>query len=234
MIFDMNYLIVMLPTLILSLIAQGMVKGRFAKYSRVPVSSGLTGAQAAYEMLRSSGLETKVRIEQVSGFLSDHYDPRAKVLRLSPEVYGGRSIASIGVACHEVGHAMQDAKGYLPLVLRNMAVPAAQFGSNLGIILFFVGFMLTSSIPVLGTNIAWLGLILFAGVVVFQLVNLPVEFNASTRAKQMASSLGFVNGRAEEDGMAKVLSAAALTYVAATLTAVVTLLYYVSLLMNRR
>jgi Zn-dependent membrane protease YugP len=235
MVFDYGYLLwVMLPTLVLTLIAQGMVKGRFARYSRVAASSGLTGAQAAYEMLRSAGLESRVRIEQVQGFLSDHYDPREKVLRLSPDVYGGRSIAAIGVACHEVGHAMQDAQRYLPLVIRNLAVPAASIGSNLGMMLIMGGFLLMSLHSALGLSVAWIGVIMFAAVVFFQVVNLPVEFDASARAKQMATSLGFVSSGAEAQGVSKVLNAAALTYVAATLTAVLNLLYYASILLGRR
>jgi Zn-dependent membrane protease YugP len=188
----------------------------------------MSGADAAYAMLQAAGLENSVGIERVDGFLSDHYDPRHKVLRLSPQVYDGRSLASVGVACHEVGHAMQDAQKYAPLVLRNMIVPTASIGSNLSYGLIFLGFIL-HFFP-----LAILGLVLFAVVVVFQLVNLIPEFNASTRAKQMLGQLGIIRGGSEAQGVAAVLDAAAMTYVAATITAVVTLLYYAMLIFGGR
>ena len=226
---DPNWLIfVLLPSLVIGMIAQGMVKSAISKYSRVAASSGLTGAQAAHEMLRAAGLEHRVGIERVSGFLSDHYDPRKKVLRLSPQIHDERSIAAIGVACHEAGHAVQDAKNYGPLVVRNAIVPTAGIGSNLGMILIIIGFFIKSM------NLMMLGLVLFGVVVVFQLVNLPVEFNASTRAKQMVTQLGLVQGPQETAGVSRVLNAAAMTYVAATITAILHLLYYAMLIFGRR
>lgn len=211
----------------LSLWAQMAVKGRFNKYSRVRISSGLTGAQAAHLMMQRAGL-TNVGIERVGGFLSDHYDPRHKVIRLSPEVYDNPSISAVGVACHEAGHAIQDAKRYAPLVVRNMAVPMAGFGSNLGIILVIVGLLLNT------LGLAVIGLVLFSFVVIFQLVNLPVEFDASNRAKELMVEYGIVGRGPESEGVAKVLNAAAMTYVAATVTAIFTLLYYAYLVFGRR
>jgi Zn-dependent membrane protease YugP len=225
---DPTYLIMLAPCLLLSLWASWKVKHAFSKYSEVRTSTGMSGADAAYAMLQAAGLENSVGIERVDGFLSDHYDPRHKVLRLSPQVYDGRSLASVGVACHEVGHAMQDAQKYAPLVLRNMIVPTASIGSNLSYGLIFLGFIL-HFFP-----LAILGLVLFAVVVVFQLVNLIPEFNASTRAKQMLGQLGIIRGGSEAQGVAAVLDAAAMTYVAATITAVVTLLYYAMLIFGGR
>jgi Zn-dependent membrane protease YugP len=159
--------------------------------------------------------------------LSDHYDPRGKVLRLSPDVYSGRSLAALGVACHEAGHAFQDAKGYAPLQIRNLAVPAANFGSNIGIWMAIIGAAMNFR-PLL-----LIGIVLFAAVVFFQVVNLPVEFNASTRAKHYLSEYGLVSS-ADAPAVAKVLNAAALTYVAATLQSIMTLLYFVMRFMNSR
>lgn len=225
----------MLAAMALSIWAQFKVKGNFEKYSRVRSSSGLTGAEAAYEMLRRAGI-TGVSIERASGFLSDHYDPRHKVIRLSPAVHDQASLASLGVACHEAGHAIQDAKHYAPLAIRNMAVPVASFGSNAGVILVFIGLMLgaAASTPTIGYPIAVLGLILFAGTVVFQLINLPVEFDATARAKKALISHGLIQRGEEERAVAKVLDAAALTYVAATIGAVMTLLYYALLVFGNR
>lgn len=214
-------------TLLLSIVATLFVKASFAHYRKVPASSGATGAQAARRMLDNAGL-TGVEIQRVGGFLSDHYDPRRKVIRLSPEVYEGRSVASLAVACHEAGHAVQDAKNYAPLVIRNAAVPMAGFGSSIGYILIFIGLILNMF------NLALLGLGLFACVVFFQLVNLPVEFNASTRAKQMLPQLGLISGPREAAGVNRVLNAAALTYVAATITALLYLMYYAMIIFGRR
>lgn len=225
------WLILIGPCVLLALWAQFRVKSAFAKYSRVPVSSGMSGAQAAREMLNAAGLND-VAIERVDGFLSDHYDPREKVLRLSPEVYEGRSLASVGVACHEAGHALQDARHYAPLALRNAIVPTASIGTNLGMILIVLGLIFAAFRP-----LAVVGLILYAAVVVFQVVNLPVEFNASSRAKQMLAQLGIVQGRQESEAVASVLGAAAMTYVAATITAIAHLVYYGMLIFgggNRR
>jgi Zn-dependent membrane protease YugP len=179
----------------------------------------LSGAAAARHILDAAGLGN-VGIEMVPGHLSDHYDPRDKVLRLSEEVYQSRTLAAVGIAGHEAGHALQDARQYAPLVIRNAAVPIAGFGSGAGIWMLIFGAIL---------NIPWLllaGIIAFAGVVVFQVINLPVEFNASSRAKAVLVQLGII----DSDGLhyvSKVLNAAAMTYVAATLQAIMTLLYYV-------
>jgi Zn-dependent membrane protease YugP len=213
----LGILLFMIPPFLLSLYAQYKVKSSFAEMSRVPTS--ISGAQAARRMLDSSGLHS-VGIERVPGHLSDHYDPTAKVLRLSQDVYDGRSMAALGVACHEAGHAFQDAQRYAPLVIRNLAVPAANFGSSISGILLMAGIVMSMQ-PLL-----WLGIILFSAVVFFQLVNLPVEFDASARAKKQLVALGMI---ADNDTyyVSKVLNAAALTYVAATLQSVMTLLYYI-------
>jgi len=216
MFFDPVYFLFIIPPLLLGFYAQWKVKSSFAAMSKV--RARMTGEQAARRMLDSAGL-SDVEIEQVSGHLSDHYDPRSKVLRLSPDVYNGQSMAAVGVACHEAGHAFQDAKGYAPLAIRNLAVPAANFGSSAGMTLLFVGLIFSFK------PLALIGLLLFACVVFFQLVNLPVEFNASSRAREELVSQGIIAGN-EEQYIAKVLNAAALTYVAGTLQSVMTLLYF--------
>jgi len=213
----LGILLFMIPPFLLSLYAQYKVKSAFAEMSKIPTN--LSGAQAARRMLDSSGLHS-VGIERVAGHLSDHYDPSGKVLRLSGEVYDGRSMAALGVACHEAGHAFQDAERYAPLVIRNIAVPAANFGSSISGVLLMVG-VLMSLKPLL-----WVGIVLFSLVVFFQLVNLPVEFNASSRAKKQLIALGMVSDN-DSHYISKVLNAAALTYVAATLQSVMTLMYYV-------
>jgi len=212
-----TYLLFLIPPFLLSLYAQWRVKSAFAEMSQVPAP--MSGAQAARRMLDASGLHS-IPIERSHGKLSDHYDPRDKVVRLSDEVHDGRSMASVGVACHEVGHALQDAKQYAPLVIRNLAVPAASFGSGAGIYLLMFGMMFSIQ-PLL-----WLGIAVFSTVVFFQLVNLPVEFNASSRAKAQLVSLGMISDN-DVYYVSRVLNAAALTYVAATLQAVMTLLYYI-------
>jgi Zn-dependent membrane protease YugP len=226
--FSPTYWLLLGPCLLLSLWASWRVKRAFAKYSRVSTSSGMSGAEAAAEMLSRAGLAGRVSIERVQGFLSDHYDPRSKVLRLSPPVYEGRNLAAVGVACHEAGHALQDATHYAPLALRNAIVPTASIGSNLGVWLVILGAIFHSF------NMAVIGLVLFAAVVVFQLVNLPVEFNASARAKQMMPQMGVIGGAAESRAVATVLDAAAMTYVAATITAVMELLYWAMLVFGGR
>lgn len=222
------FLVAFLPALLFSLYAQFRVKSAFSKYSQVPVSSGMTGAQAAATMLRANGLDGTVSIERVDGFLSDHYDPSKKVLRLSPDVYDNSSLSAVGVACHEAGHAVQDARNYAPLALRNAIVPTAGLGSSLGYILIFVGLFLHF------TGLAVVGLVLFAAVVVFQIVNLPVEFNASRRAREMVASLRIVNGPSEEAAVRSVLGAAAMTYVAATVVALIHLMYYAMMVFGGR
>lgn len=213
-----DYFLFISPALLLAFVAQMWIRSAYAAAQQRPAP--LSGAAAARHVLDSAGL-TGVAIEQVPGHLSDHYDPRQKVLRLSSEVYGSRSLAAVGIAAHEAGHAIQDARHYVPLVVRNAAVPAASFGSNASIILLILGAVLNQQPLIL------LGIGLFACVVFFQLVNLPVEFNASARAKVQLVSLGIV----DQPGMVyvnRVLNAAALTYVAATLQAILTLLYYIS------
>lgn len=226
MLFDPMYWLFLGPAMLLALWAQLRVKSAYAQMSRVPVSSGLTGAQAAARVLRDAGCDN-VGIEMTQGMLSDHYDPRKKVLRLSPQVYGGRSIASVGIACHEAGHALQDAQGYAPLAMRSAIVPVASLGSGLSILLIIAGLILTM------TGLIWVGIALFSATVVFQIVNLPVEYDASRRARVELVRSGVVT-QAEDRSVGKVLNAAALTYVAATLTAVMQLLYFVSLASGRR
>jgi Zn-dependent membrane protease YugP len=214
---DFGLLIFIAPALLLGLWAQYRVRSTFARASRVPV--GMSGCAAAMRILERAGIG-HLQIEQVPGHLSDHYDPRHKVLRLSPEVYHGRTAAAVGIAAHEAGHAIQDARSYAPLVIRNAAVPAAGIGSGIGLLLAGVGVIFT--IPVL----LLAGIVLFSTVVFFQLVNLPVEFDASARAKSELAEAGIVSQ--EELGYVRsVLTAAALTYVAATLQAVLTLVYYI-------
>ncbi len=223
------YILFSLPALLLGLWAQMKVKSAFAKYSKVRSYIGLSGADVARRMLDQNQLQA-VKIEEVKGFLSDHYDPRSRVLRLSPEVYRSNSIAATGVAAHEAGHAVQHKDGYLPLQLRSIMVPTVQLGSWLGPIIFMIGLMLSSSI---GTNMAWFGLILFSATAVFAFVTLPVEFNATNRAKAWLSSSGVVSST-DAQGVNRVLDAAALTYVAGAIQALSTILYYVFLLTGRR
>ncbi len=222
------YLLFSLPALILGFWAQIKVQSAFGKFSKIRTYAGLTGAQIAHRMLDSVGL-SHVRVEQAQGFLSDHYDPRAKALRLSPQVYQSNSIAAAGVAAHEAGHAIQDASGYTMLQLRSAMVPGVQIGSWLGPIIFIVGFFLS---PTIGTSIAWLGIGLFSLAAIFALITLPVEFDASQRAKAWLSTSGAIYNE-EIRGINSVLDAAALTYVAAAVQAISTVLYYVFLLTGR-
>jgi len=218
MYFDPVYFLFIIPPFLLSLWASFLTKKNFKRYSKVPVSTGLTGAQAAAEMLRRAGI-MDVRIQATRGFLSDHYNPAKKTLNLSPAVYQTPSIAAVGVACHEAGHAIQHATGYKALGLRSALVPTANIGSNFGYFIMLIGLFVASSKMVL------LGAVLFSGVVLFQLVTLPVEFDASARAKRLVVEYGLV-GPGEERGVAKVLNAAALTYVAAAASSIMTLLYF--------
>jgi len=229
--FDPMYFVFMLPGLIFMLWAQSRVRGAYSKYSNVRNSANVTGAQAARRVLDSQGLYD-VQIEQVAGELSDHYDPRDRTLRLSQGVYGVPSIAAMGIAAHEAGHAIQHAKAYAPLQVRTALVPAVSLGSNLGIIVLIAGFLLGI------TGLAWAGVALFALSTVFALVTLPVEFDATRRAKEALVQVGLVdNGRAggeESQGVAKVLDAAAWTYIAGFATSLLTLLYYVMLVSGMR
>jgi Zn-dependent membrane protease YugP len=227
--FNPLYLLFSLPALILGLWAQARVRSAFGKYSRVRVASGMTGAQAARKILDENGLQS-VMIERVSGNLSDHYDPRSKTLRLSEAVYGTPSIAAVGVAAHESGHALQDKTHYGPLALRSALVPTVQIGSWLGPIIFLVGLFMSN---VFGDTLAWIGVFVFGLTAIFSIVTLPVEFNASGRAKKLLVSTGIVAPQ-EMQGVNGVLDAAALTYVAAALQGIMTMLYYVSILMGRR
>lgn len=218
MILDPLYLILTLPALALSLWAQFRVKSTFAKYAKVGVRSGMTGAQAAAAVCRAAGV-TDITIERHQGFLSDHYDPRAKALRLSPEVHDGKSVSSIAVAAHEAGHSIQDAENYGLLNMRSQLVPVVQIGSRFWFLPFLAG-MILGMPPLIKV-----GIILFAAVVLFQLITLPVEFDASRRAKAVLASSGIVSNQDEAVGVEKVLSAAAMTYVAALIAAVMQLLY---------
>jgi Zn-dependent membrane protease YugP len=219
----MQYLLWMAPALLLAMWAQWKVRGTYAEAAQVPAR--LSGAAAARHILDSAGLQN-VTIEPIAGQLTDHYDPGAKVLRLSEGVYGSRSAAAVGIAAHEAGHALQDAKHYAPLVIRNFAVPAAQFGSSIGVLLLMVGIGMLYAGVAAGTPLIWIGILGFACVAAFQLINLPVEFDASNRAKQLLVSHGIV-GNQEMVYVNGVLNAAAWTYVAATLQSVLTVLYYV-------
>ncbi|NOZ49253.1 MAG: zinc metallopeptidase [Chloroflexi bacterium] len=221
------------PGLLLGLWAQMRVKSAFAKYSKVGTASGITGAEAARRILDHYGLYD-VRIEEVKGFLSDHYDPRKKVLRLSPDVGRSSSIAAVGVAAHESGHALQDAKSYAPLKLRSSLVPAVQFGSWLGPLIFMAGFFLQAFIgSPFGFQIAVIGLVLFATTALFSIITLPVEFDASRRAKKELVAIGILSS-GEMVGVKTTLNAAALTYVAAAVAAIGQVLYYAFLLFGRR
>ncbi|HSM23706.1 MAG TPA: zinc metallopeptidase [Anaerolineaceae bacterium] len=219
------YILFSLPALLLGFWAQMKVKSAFKKYSRIKSYTGLSGEDVARRMLNASGLQ-HVQIEETRGFLSDHYDPRAKILRLSPDVYRTNSIAAAGIAAHEAGHAIQDKLNYAPLKFRSAMVPTVQFGSWLGPLIFMGGLLLQWE------SVAWVGLGLFGLTAIFALVTLPVEFNASNRAKEWLTTSGVIYGE-ESKGINKVLDAAALTYVAAAIQAITTLLYYAFLLMGR-
>jgi uncharacterized protein len=227
--FDPLYFVFALPALLFGFWAQWRVQSAIKRYSQVRNSSRFTGAEIAKRILASSGLHN-VRVELAQGFLSDHYDPDAKVLRLSPDVYNGESVAAAGIAAHEAGHAIQDQSGYLFLRVRSVMVPAVQIGSWLGPILFMVGLFTTA---IFGQTLAWAGLLLFAGTVVFALATLPVEYDASRRAKELLGIQGFVFST-DMRGIHAVLNAAALTYVAGAAQAISTLLYYAFLLTGFR
>ncbi|MFC3804141.1 zinc metallopeptidase [Cohnella sp. GCM10012308] len=218
--------ILIIPAFLLSLWAQFRVKGTFNKWSEVRTSTGLTGYEAARRMLDRNGLHD-VPIEPVQGTLSDHYDPVQRVVRLSEPVYYESSIAAVSVACHEVGHAIQHQQHYPALVLRHRMFPIVRFASGLAPFLFIVGIIFAA------TNLIGLGVIFFSAAVAFQLVTLPVEFNASNRARQVMVAEGFI-ARDEERGVGKVLNAAALTYVAAALMSLLELIRLVLIYTNSR
>ncbi len=216
--FDPTYLLFIAPALLLSLWASFRTKAAFNKYSRVRASRGLTGAQAARVMLDGAGIHD-VQILLTQGMLTDHYNPATKTLNLSEAVYASSSIAAVGVACHEAGHAIQHAEAYKPLWLRSALVPTANIGSSVGYLVMFFGLFLHAA------NMVLLGATLFSAVLLFQLVTLPVELDASARAKRLAFSNGIVLEQ-ERVGMSRVLNAAALTYVAAAVSTLMTLLYF--------
>lgn len=218
MAFDSVYLAVMALSAVLALGAQAWVMSAVHRYKDAPTGHGLRGVDVAALILNQAGI-SGVRIEEVGGFLSDHYDPSAKVLRLSPENFRGRSIAAAGIAAHEVGHALQHAHGYWPMRLRQTMVPIANVGTNLGVILATLGIALGA------VGLAKIGVVLFAGFVGFTLITLPVELDASARAKRALKHLGILN-ESELRGVATVLRAAAATYVAAAATALLQLIYF--------
>ena len=218
MIFDPTYFLFIIPGLVLSIWASVRVKSAFNKYSQVRSMRGFTGAEAAQELLRGAGI-TEVRIVRSQGVLSDHYNPVTKTLALSESVYGSNSIAAVGVATHEAGHAIQHARHYAPLWVRSALVPTASIGSSLGYFVMLIGLFIAS------TNMVLVGAVLFSAVLLFQIVTLPVEFNASSRAKALVVEHGIVT-MAERKGVDKVLNAAALTYVAAAVSTLLTLLYF--------
>lgn len=227
MFFDFRYFLFVAPAIVLAMVAQWMVSSAYRTMQQV--RARMSGFEAARRILDANGL-MDVEIEEVAGHLSDHYDPSAKILRLSSEVYRNHSMASVGIAAHEAGHAIQDAKRYIPLVVRNLAVPAANIGSSMGIFMLMIGFgMMGAGLSQLGQGFALLGILGFGATVAFQLVNLPVEFDASSRAKTQLINLGIISGP-ELPYVSKVLTAAALTYVAATLQAVLTMVYYATIL----
>jgi Zn-dependent membrane protease YugP len=222
--YNFGMLIFLAPALILAVIAQAWVHSAYARGKAIVAS--MSGFMAARKILDTAGLQN-VSIEAIPGQLSDHYDPREKVLRLSAENYHGRSLAAVGIAAHEAGHAIQDEVGYLPLVVRNFAVPAANFGSGAAMLLLMLGIFLQI------TGLILIGIVAFSAVVFFQVVNLPVEFNASSRAKTLLVELGIVNQH-DMGPVNNVLNAAALTYVAATLQSILQLLYYIMIFTGGR
>lgn len=225
-----NYLLYAIIPMIIGLIAQSKIQNAYKKYSSIRTQTGVTGEEAARKMLDDHDL-TDVRIEKIRGTLSDHYSPNEKVLRLSEGVYSSNSIAAVGVACHEAGHAYQHAEQYKPLVLRTIMVPVVNIGSRLGPILFFIGLALAASID-MGYDLAKVGLIIFALTAVFAIVTLPVEYDASNRAKSWLADSGLLYND-ELDGVSDILSAAAMTYVSAAIQAVTNVLYYASILSSR-
>lgn len=224
--YDYYYFILVVPAIIISLLAQANVKRTYKNMAAIKNNKHLTGAQAAYNVLSHYGI-TNVRIEQTQGKLTDHYDPRSNVIRLSPEVFSGTSIASVGIACHEAGHAAQHAQNYVPIKVRNAVLPVANFGSSFGVLLAVFGYALGFGILV------DVGIILFAAVVVFQLVTLPIEFNASSRAIKVIESSQMLY-EDEVPKAKKVLTAAAMTYVASLLVSIMSLIRLILRTNNRR
>jgi uncharacterized protein len=225
--FDPMYMIFMIPAFILMALTSAYVRSSYNKWSRIRATSGLTGAQAANRLI-STGNLYGVQVAATQGQLSDHYDPRNKTLFLSQSVYSSPSVAAVAVAAHELGHAMQDAEDYFPMRIRSALVPAVNIGSNLGWILIMLGLFLRI------TNLAWAGVLVFSAGALFALATLPVEFNASSRAKELLYATGIIQTEEERRGVNQVLNAAALTYVAGLVTAVLQLLYFVFLIGGRR
>ena len=228
---DWTYLVLVLPAMIFALIAQGMVQSTFEKYSRTPTKSGMTGYEAARMVLAQNGIHD-VKIEQVSGNLTDHFDPKTNVIRLSDPVYNSTSTAAIGVACHEAGHAVQYAVGYSPMKLRAAIIPMTNLGSKLAFPLILVGILL-GSLGEISMLFIYLGIAAFGLSFVFQMVTLPVEFNASRRALKSIEEGGILTEE-EQKGAKKTLTAAAMTYVAATATALAQLLRLILIYGRRR
>jgi Zn-dependent membrane protease YugP len=225
MFFDPMYFLFLIPGMLLAAWAQWRVRSAFSEASQIAPSTGVSGAEAAAEILQSNGING-VQIGQAEGYLSDHYDPTEKTLALSPDVYGQRSLAAVGVAAHEVGHAIQDSTHYPLLVMRNVLVPVASFGSSAAFPIMMLGFGLAyAHMFFLAKWLIYAGIAAFSIAAVFQVVNLPVEFDASRRARIALQETGLVTP-AEDETVGKVLNAAALTYVAATLTAILTMLYF--------
>ncbi|MFH2039959.1 MAG: zinc metallopeptidase [Chloroflexota bacterium] len=227
MFYNLNYMIFMVPAFILMMLTSWYVKSAYNKWSKVPSRSQMTGLQAAQRLISTGGL-FGVKIQPVAGNLSDNYDPRNKVLHLSRGVAETASVASLAIAAHELGHAMQDSEDYLPLRFRSAIVPMVNIGSSLGWILIMVGLFLNY------TNLAWVGVFAFAGGALFALATLPVELNASNRARKLLTDAGLINTPEEMKGVGNVLNAAALTYVAGLVTALLQLLYFVNLVGGRR
>jgi len=223
--FDIRYMIFMLPAFLLMMAVQWYVNSAYQNWSKVPARSRMSGSQAAQRLIERGGLYD-VRVEGVAGNLTDHYDPRTHILRLSQGVYSNSSVAALAIAAHELGHAMQDKDDYLPLRLRAAIVPAVNIGSYLGWIFIIIGLLLRLQ------PVAWLGVIVFSGGALFALATLPVELNASARAKRLLTESGLIVGEDEARGVNNVLNAAALTYVAALVTAVLQLLYYATLVLG--
>lgn len=227
--FDPLYLVIMIPALLLAMFAQFRVKSAYGQYSRVRNARNIPGEEAAAYLLRQAGLAGAVGVKGTPGDLTDHYDPRDKNLYLSVGVAQTPSVASLGIVAHEIGHAVQDAEAYAPLRFRSAIVPAVSLGSNLGYILFLIGFFLAAyTNSAFGSTLIYLGILFFSGSVVFSLATLPVEFNASARALDMLRRSALV-GPGEVDSAKKVLDAAAFTYVAGAASAILNLLYYVLL-----
>jgi len=220
--YDLNYWVYMLPAFAVVMFAQYYVKSTYRRWSKVGTHSRMTGAQAAQRLINTGRLYD-VNVEAVSGKMTDHYDPRQKVLRLSQGVYQTASVASVAIAAHELGHAIQDNEGYYPLKIRSALIPVVNIGSTMGWIFIIIGLFMQWS------ELAWLGVIVFSAGALFSLATLPIELNASARAKELLVQSGIIVGKEEQKGVNKVLNAAAFTYVAAMLTSIMQLLYFTSL-----